>query len=39
MSDRDGNWEIYSMDMNGANQINLSNNPRTDFHFVLPLPN
>ena len=40
MSDRDDNWEIYIMDFDGSNQINLSNNPRTDFSFsFLPLPN
>lgn len=30
-SDRDGNWEIYSMDPDGNNQINLSNDPAEDF--------
>ena len=40
MSDRDGNWEIYSMKMDGSNQINISKNPRTDFSFsFLPIPN
>ena len=31
MSDRDGNWEIYVMDNNGANQRNLTNNPVDDW--------
>ena len=30
-SDRDGNWEIYSMDPDGNDQINLSNDPADDF--------
>ena len=39
MSDRDGNWEIYAMNIDGTQQTNLSNNPRTDFSFsFLPLP-
>ena len=25
-SDRDGNWEIYTMDADGSNQTNLTNN-------------
>ncbi len=30
-SDRDGNLEIYSMDPDGSNQVNLTNNPAEDF--------
>ena len=30
-SDRDGNWEIYSMDPDGNNLVNLSNDPGEDF--------
>ena len=30
-SDRDGNWEIYSMDSDGNNLVNLSNDPGEDF--------
>ena len=29
-SKRDGNWEIYIMDTNGQNQVNLTNNPAKD---------
>ena len=29
-SERDGNWEIYVMDVDGGNQQNLSNNPNDD---------
>ena len=29
-SDRDGNSEIYVMDADGSNQVNLTNNPATD---------
>ncbi len=29
-SDRDGNWEIYVMDSDGSNEINLTNNPAPD---------
>ena len=29
-SKRDGNWEIYVMDANGQNQVNLTNNPAKD---------
>ena len=29
-SDRDGNWEIYVMEVDGGNQQNLSNNPGDD---------
>lgn len=29
-SDRDGNWEIYVMDADGSNQVNLTNNPEYD---------
>jgi hypothetical protein len=32
VSDRDGNWEIYSMDLNGANQTRLTNDPATDLN-------
>ena len=28
---RDGNWEIYVMDADGSNQVNLTNNPADDF--------
>jgi dipeptidyl aminopeptidase/acylaminoacyl peptidase len=31
-SDRDGNWEVYRMDPNGENPLNLSNNPADDFN-------
>ena len=30
-SSRDGNWEIYSMNLNGINQTNLTNHPSTDY--------
>ena len=30
-SNRDGNWEIYSMAPDGSNQTNLSNDPADDF--------
>ncbi len=30
-SDRDGNREIYLMDEDGSNQVNLTNNPAEDF--------
>jgi Tol biopolymer transport system component len=30
MSDRDGNWEIYIMDRDGLNALNLTNNPARD---------
>jgi Tol biopolymer transport system component len=30
MSDRDGNWEIYIMDRDGSNLLNLTNNPARD---------
>ena len=30
-SDRDGNREIYSMDPEGANQVNLTNHPADDY--------
>ena len=30
MSDRDGNYEIYTMDSNGGNQQNLTNDPAWD---------
>lgn len=30
-SDRDGNREIYSMDPDGSNPVNLTNNPADDF--------
>ncbi len=33
-SDRDGNLEIYSMDPEGNNQVNLTNNPADDFNPV-----
>ena len=34
------NWEIYMMELNGKNQTNLTNNPSTDYSFiVLPLTN
>ena len=29
------NWEIYTMELNGANQKNISNNERTDYSFSL----
>lgn len=32
MSDRDGNWEIYMMDMDGENQRNLTNHPANDMY-------
>ncbi len=31
-SNRDGNWEIYLMNSDGANPHNVSNNPATDSH-------
>ena len=37
-SDRDGNWEIYSMNLNGSNQLNITNHPSTDYSFII-LPN
>ena len=30
MSERDGNWEVYIMDRNGNNAINLTNDPGDD---------
>ncbi len=30
MSNRDGNWEIYIMDRDGNNQLNLTNSPARD---------
>jgi Tol biopolymer transport system component len=30
-SNRDGNWEIYSMNPDGSDQTNLTNNPATDW--------
>jgi dipeptidyl aminopeptidase/acylaminoacyl peptidase len=30
MSERDGNWEVYIMDRNGNNAINLTNDPSND---------
>lgn len=30
MSDRDGNWEIYIMDRDGSNLLNLTNDPSAD---------
>ncbi len=32
MSDRDGNNEIYSMDSDGSNQVNLTNNGNSDYY-------
>ncbi|MQY74583.1 MAG: hypothetical protein GH148_03485 [Clostridia bacterium] len=32
MSDRDGNWEIYIMNIDGSGQINLTNDPARDEH-------
>ena len=29
-SNRDGNWEIYVMNADGSNQVNLTNNPTAD---------
>lgn len=31
-SNRDGNWEIYRMDPDGSDTINLTNNPEDDFN-------
>jgi len=36
-SDRDGNLEIYRMNIDGSNQINLTQHPSNDkepFHFA-----
>ena len=34
------NWEIYIMNMDGSGQLNLTNDPRTDYSYViLPLKN
>ena len=30
MSDRDGNWEVYIMDRDGGNPLNLTNSPARD---------
>jgi len=30
LTNRDGNWEIYSMNIDGSEQINLTNNPDYD---------
>ena len=35
MSDRDGNWEVYIMDRDGSNLVNLTNAPSAD---GLPIP-
>ena len=35
---RDGNWEIYSMNLNGSNQLNITNHSSTDYSFII-LPN
>ena len=35
---RDGNWEIYIMELDGTAQTNLTNHPRTDYSFIV-LPN
>ena len=35
ISKRDGNYEVYVMDMDGSNQINLSNNPEEDVYLAL----
>jgi Tol biopolymer transport system component len=31
MSDRDGNWEIYLMERDGSNPVNISNSPDNDW--------
>ena len=39
-STRDGNWEIYMMNLDGRGQKNLTNHPATDYSYiVLPLIN
>ncbi|MCJ7727714.1 MAG: hypothetical protein MUO96_03620 [Actinobacteria bacterium] len=30
MSNRDGNWEIYIVNVDGSEQVNLTNNPAED---------
>ena len=38
-SNRDGNWEIYSMNLDGSNQKNISQHLSTDYSYsVFPLP-
>jgi Tol biopolymer transport system component len=32
VTDRDGNFEIYVMNVDGTNTINLTNNPATEFN-------
>lgn len=32
-STRDGNYEVYSMNADGSNATNISNNPKTDYGF------
>ena len=34
-STRDGNWEIYRMNFDGTDQVNLTNHPSTDYSFVV----
>ena len=39
-SSLDDNWEIYAMNLNGANQTNLTNHPATDYSYIIiPLKN
>ena len=39
-SNRDRNWEIYMMGLDGEGQTNLTNHPLTDYSFVVfPLQN
>ena len=33
-SDRDGNWEIYSMNLNGSNQLNITNHHQPTIHLL-----
>ena len=34
-STRDGNWEVYMMNPDGSNQVNLTQRPSDDFEAVL----
>lgn len=35
LSDRDGNGEVYVMNLDGSNQTNLTNNPAQDAYAIM----